>query len=295
LRARLSSADADLALTQKEYERIRTLTEEGAVPQRQLDTATAALRQAEARRQDVAEALARAEKGTPPEELAQAREAFRQAQAQLALVQEGARREDVQSARHAMEAAAENLRLVRRGPRNEDISAAKARLDQTKAALAELEKGSRPEDIAKAKAARNQAAHQAQSVKANLEERNVFAPTDAVIERILVADGDVVAAGTPVAQLSTPSDIWLRVYLPEADLSKVKVGDSAELRIDGIAGSVEAVVESIANKGEFTPANLQSPEERGKQVFAVRLRLRKPDSRVKAGMFATVKQVGRWP
>jgi HlyD family secretion protein len=85
------------------------------------------------------------------------------------------------------------------------------------------------------------------------------------------------------------------VYLPESGLSKVKVGDTAELQIDGIDGSVSAVVESIANQGEFTPANLQSPEERGKQVFAVRLRLAKEDRRVKAGMFATVKRVGQWP
>jgi hypothetical protein len=53
-------------------------------------------------------------------------------------------------------------------------------------------------------------------------------------------------------------------------------------------------VESISTKGEFTPGNLQSPDERALQVFAVRLRLAHPDSRIKAGMYVTVKRVGSW-
>jgi hypothetical protein len=54
------------------------------------------------------------------------------------------------------------------------------------------------------------------------------------------------------------------------------------------------VVDSVSTQGEFTPANLQTPDDRGKQVFGVRLRLATPDLRVKAGMAATVKQIGGW-
>jgi HlyD family secretion protein len=53
-------------------------------------------------------------------------------------------------------------------------------------------------------------------------------------------------------------------------------------------------VESIATRGEFTPANLQTPDERGKQVFGVRLRLKTTDKNVKAGMYSTVKRMGQW-
>jgi multidrug resistance efflux pump len=95
--------------------------------------------------------------------------------------------------------------------------------------------------------------------------------------------------------MSDPNDLWLRVYLPESKMAKVKVGNDAELHVDGIAEPVAAVVESIATKGEFTPANLQSPDERGKQVFAIRLRLKRSDARVKSGMYATVKRMGQWP
>jgi HlyD family secretion protein len=64
--------------------------------------------------------------------------------------------------------------------------------------------------------------------------------------------------------------------------------------VDGIPEPIPARVESIATQGEFTPANLQTPEERGKQVFGVRIRLRQPDDRVKPGMYVTVKRLGAW-
>ena len=65
---------------------------------------------------------------------------------------------------------------------------------------------------------------------------------------------------------------------------------------NGATDPVDAKVESISRRGEFTPANLQTPEERGRQVFAVTLRLKRPDPRIKAGMYATVIHLGdgRW-
>jgi HlyD family secretion protein len=114
------------------------------------------------------------------------------------------------------------------------------------------------------------------------------------VERLLVAQGDLVGRGTPVIRLTDPTDLWLRVYVPEASLAQVTVGDDAVLRVDGIREELEARVESIASRGEFTPANLQTAEERDRQVFAVRLRLQKPDRRVKAGMVATVLSVGNY-
>ena len=112
------------------------------------------------------------------------------------------------------------------------------------------------------------------------------------MDRILVAVGDVVGPGSPVARVDDPTDLWIRVYVPESLLARVKTGNDASLRVDGIDAALPAFVESIASQGEFTPANLQTPDERGKQVFEIRLRLKKPDPRVKAGMFASVSSLG---
>ena len=76
----------------------------------------------------------------------------------------------------------------------------------------------------------------------------------------------------------------MRVYVPESRLARFSVGsDAVPLRIDGISEPVPPWWRASPPRGEFTPANLQTPEERGKQVFGVRLRLKQPDARVKAG------------
>ena len=294
LKARVEQAQAAQDLAEKDFVRIQGLYSQGVVSKQQFDVAESNAEAARARTKDAQEAYDRALAGTPAEELGQAREAYRQAQAQLALVKSGSRPEDIQAANAAMREADENLELLLRGSRPEDILAAKAQVDQQRAALLELERGSRPEDIGKSRAATRQAAAQAKSLQANLNERTVYAPLDSIVDRVLVSDGDLVAANGAVVQLENPADIWLRVYLPEDQLPKIKVGDAATLIVDGIDGNVVGLVESIDAKGQFTPANLQSPEERANQLFGVRIRLAHPDKRVKAGMYASVKRMGSW-
>ena len=109
---------------------------------------------------------------------------------------------------------------------------------------------------------------------------------------MLVARGDLVASTTPVIRMADPADLWIRVYIPESRLAHVRPGTAAILRVDGVAGDLDGVVETVSPRGEFTPANLQTPDERGKQVFGVRIRLRRHDARVKAGMYATVTSLG---
>jgi multidrug resistance efflux pump len=294
LAARLAEAVSGENLDQRKYARMQSLFDQDAVAAQDLDVARAAYEQATGQRKDAQEALKRAEEGTRPEEIAQARDAYRQAHAQLQVLLDGSRTEDVETAREEMRANAEALNLELRGSRQEDVAAGRDRLEQAKASLLELENGNRREDVAKAKAAQQQAAEELKSSQTNLRERMVLAPISAAVDRVLIADGDLVAANSPVIQLSDPADIWVRVYVPEKDLSKIRVGDLATLTVDGVSGDVTAKVESIATQGAFTPANLQSPEDRGLQVFGVRLRLAAPDARVKAGMYATVKKVGHW-
>jgi HlyD family secretion protein len=226
--------------------------------------------------------------------LEQARQSYRQAKAALDLVLAGSRQEDIQAARAAVTEAQQALKTLLRGTRTEEIRAAEARLAQAQAALAELKAGSRKEEIARARAAVEAAQATARGAQFTLAERTVRAPQTGVVERIPVAVGNLVSPGTPVIRMADPQDIWLRVYVPEAHLAKVTVGSDAQLRVDGISVPVVAVVESVATQGEFTPANLQTPDERGRQVFAVRLRLKQPDPRIKPGMYATVTRIGEW-
>ncbi|HLJ54414.1 MAG TPA: HlyD family efflux transporter periplasmic adaptor subunit [Chthonomonadaceae bacterium] len=291
-RARYDAAAAAENLATIEYNRTRSLYLQDADSRQHLDRVRSDLQTAHARTAEAQEALKRAELGTPKEELDQAREGYRQARAALDLALAGTRREDIQSARGALAAARQQLALLANGSRPEDIQAAEAHLGQAQAKLDELRAGSRREEIAAARDAARAAAAQARSARIDAGEREVRAPRAGTIERILVADGDLVRAETPVARLASQSDIWIRVYVPESSLARVRVGAPAALRVDGIASDVPAVVESIATQGEFTPVNLQTPDERGKQVFAARLRLVKADPAIRAGMFATVRSLG---
>ena len=267
-KARLDSATADETLAVKDEARNEMLYRDGAISRQQLDQAQANLGVKKANRQEQEQAWLRAKEGTPAEELEQARQSYKQAKAALDLVLAGSRRED--------------------------IRAAEARLKQQQEALAELKAGSREEQIAQAKAAARSAWATARSAQINLAEHTVRAPVDGVVNSIPVAEGDLITPGAEMLRIETPADIWVRVYVPEAKLAHVTVGTDVELMIDGISEPVPAYVESVSPRGEFTPANLQTPDERGKQVFATRIRLKKPDPRVKSGMYTTVKRIGKW-
>jgi len=207
----------------------------------------------------------------------------------------GNRSEDLAAAWADKETAWQQLQQVTEGSRAEDIRSAQARLAQGQALLTSLQRGSRPEEVAQAKANFESARLLALSAQKKLEENQVKAPLAGAVERLLVSVGDLVPAQTPLLRLANPEDIWLRVYLPQDQLPKVKLGDTAQIEVDGLNQKLSCVVEAIASQGEFTPANLQTPEERGRQVFAIRLRLTQPHPQVKAGMVATVRQLGMWP
>lgn len=295
IQARLDVAVAGEKQSKQELDRYAKLYSEGAASLQKLQQVQTAYQQAQGQRKDAEEAFQRATLGTPKEETEQFHQAYLQAQAQYRLVKAGPRREDTEAALQDLKIAEAQLDLTLRGARTEDIAAARGRVASEAATLDLLRAGTRKEDVAAAKAQWSAAQAQLASSEAVVSERTIVAAKDGVIEKIDIAQGDLIAAAAPVIEMSSADDLWMRIYLPESDLAKVKVGDDAVLQIDGIDESLEAKVDAISRQGEFTPANLQSPNERGRQVFGIRIRLKKPDSRVRAGMYATVKRIGQWP
>lgn len=293
-KARLDSAIADEDHAATEAKRYDSLLAQDAVTRQDRDRAATTFAEAQARRREIEQAYRTAVNGPRPEEIAQAREGYKQAQAALDLALAGSRAEDKQAARARVAQAQQALDLLRSGTRPEDIAAGVARLAQAQASLDDALAGVRKEEVAADAASARSASLSAASAQSTVEDRTIRAPRDGVVERTLAAVGDLVKPGQAVVRFDDPSDIWIRVYVPQEHLSQTRVGDEADIHVDGMETPVEAVVVSIATQGEFTPANLQTPEERGLQVFAVRLRLRKPDIHVKAGMYATVTRIGEW-
>jgi HlyD family secretion protein len=175
------------------------------------------------------------------------------------------------------------LDQLKRGYRPEEIASAEAHYHETLATLEKFERGNRREDVELAKAAY---AYD----EARFRERQVTAPSAAVVEVLDVRPGDIIAPNTPVATLLEQDQIYVRIYIPETELGRVQVGQKAEVRIDSYPKTVfDGVVEQINQQAEFLPRNVQTREERVHQVFGVKIRINDPAGHVLTGMAADVK------
>lgn len=124
-------------------------------------------------------------------------------------------------------------------------------------------------------------------IDAELAELKVVAPNDCVLEVLNVKVGDVLAPNQELATLILPQHLWVRVYVPETWLGFIKIGDAVRVRVDSFPGEDFAgTVEQINRQAEFTPRNVQTVEDRIRQVFGVKIRLQDRGDKLRAGMAA---------
>jgi HlyD family secretion protein len=128
-------------------------------------------------------------------------------------------------------------------------------------------------------------------IDAQLAEMQVTAPTDCVLEVLNVKVGDILVPpfNQEAATLLLTNHLWVRVYVPETWLGRIKLGEQVRVRVDSFPGKdFPGEVEQINRQAEFTPRNVQTVEDRIKQVFGVKIRLPSNDDRLRAGMAADV-------
>jgi HlyD family secretion protein len=134
-----------------------------------------------------------------------------------------------------------------------------------------------------------QARAQLADVDAQLREMQVLAPGNSVLEVLSVKVGDVLPANREVATLLLPEHLWVRVYVPEPWLGLIKIGDKVRVRVDSFRHEdFSGTVEQVNRQAEFTPRNVQTVEDRIRQVFGVKIRLPSNNERLRAGMAADV-------
>jgi membrane fusion protein YbhG len=134
-----------------------------------------------------------------------------------------------------------------------------------------------------------QARAQLADIEAQVKEMQVAAPAESVLEVLTVKVGDVLPPNGEVATVLLPQHLWVRVYVPETWLGKIKLGEQVRVRVDSFPGKdFPGVVEQINRQAEFTPRNVQTVEDRIKQVFGVKIRLPNDDDRLRAGMAADI-------
>jgi HlyD family secretion protein len=139
-----------------------------------------------------------------------------------------------------------------------------------------LVEGTRPERLDQVRA-------QLAEIDTQLKEMRVTAPANCVLETLSVKVGDVLPPNREVATLLLPQRLWVRVYVPEIWLAKLQLGGKVTVRPDGDTREFTGTIEQINRQAEFTPRNVQTVDDRIRQVFGIKVRL-PSDTILKAGM-----------
>jgi HlyD family secretion protein len=165
----------------------------------------------------------------------------------------------LEAARGKVRQADQQYALIRKGPRIEDIDQAQSRFEQARQALA--------------------------LAQTQLGYATLVAPTTGVILSKNIEPMEYVAPGTSVVTLANLGQVWLRAYVEEADLGRVKVGQRAFVISDTYPGKrYEGRVSFISSEAEFTPKSVQTRKERAKLVYRIKVELPNPAMELKPGM-----------
>jgi HlyD family secretion protein len=159
-----------------------------------------------------------------------------------------------------------NLKLLRQGARREDVSVADARAQAASAAL-ELN-------------------------DERLIRHELHSPIRGTVLDVNFEQGEVVGAAAPVFTLANTQKPYVDVFVPEAEISGVSVGQGARVKIDALRAELGGRVEHIARRTEFTPRYLFSEKERATLVVRVRVRVDDPKELLRAGVPAFVRLAG---
>jgi HlyD family secretion protein len=277
--ARSASARDEVAILEEQFKQFNLQTEQaradagGRVQQAAADLAAA---EADLKRQEASYSLAAfdrdaytklAQTGAVSER--QGKQSAAVAEQQAAAVAAGQRR--VEAARGALEAARANLTTP--GVRESQASAVKRQILQQRA------------EIASAAADTEQAKFQLREAEANRADLIIRAPFDGTVVTRSAEPGEVITAGTAVATILDLSKVYLRGYVPEGQIGKVKLGQHAHVYLDSHPNEpIDAYVSRIDPQATFTPENTYFRDDRVKQVVGVKLQLKGAIGYAKPGM-----------
>jgi HlyD family secretion protein len=186
--------------------------------------------------------------------------------------------------------AQQALALVKEGPRKEQIEAARAQVERAGAAVkfseaAAIDLRRREEEIQTREAEIDRAKAQLGMSQTQVEDTVARAPVDGVVLVKPIDNGEVVAAGTPVVTIGNLAKPWLRGYVKETDLGRVKVGEKVRVTTDSYPGKEYwGRVTFVASEAEFTPKQIQTTEERVKLVYRIKVELDNPNYELKSNM-----------
>jgi HlyD family secretion protein len=294
---------AGVTIAQTQLTQLRTAIEyQSTALQRERDMRRAEIAQAQAQLRDL-------ESGSREQEKLQARAALDEIQAQYDQAardwdraQRLFRNDDISAqqyeqfrtrhaqSKQALAQAAQRLSLIEEGPRKESIALARAQLSRAQAAsrltdAQEIEIRRREQELATRQAEIERAQAQLKVLDSQLNDTVAVSPVDGVVLTKTVEAGEVVSAGTVVLTIGDIEHPWLRGYITQRQLGRVKIGDKARLKTDSYPDrTYEGTVTFVSAEAEFTPKQIQTPEERVKLVYRVKIEVPNQHRELKSNM-----------
>ncbi len=225
-------------------------------------------------------------------------------EAELELAVAGSRVQEIQAAKQTLIDAKADLELKRRefrrrqallaeqGVSKEDVDNAATQLKRAQATYErakqthdEIVEGTRKEEIAVRRANLESAREALKMSRVKLAYTILSAPVSGVVLVRQAELGEVVSAGTPVATIADVDHLWMRGYLNETDLGRVKWGQTATVRTDTYPDKeYKGRVSFISSQAEFTPKSVETHKERVTLVYRVKIDLDNPNHELKPGM-----------
>jgi HlyD family secretion protein len=299
LEPQVAQAEAQAAAQRQVVERLRN----GSRPEE--------IAQAEAQAVAQRQVVERLRNGSRPEEIAQARATVESARADAANARlqyerlkalserSGGRvisQQDVDNARAALDVAEAKLVVAQKalalaiaGPRKEEVAEAEAKLVVAQKALALAIAGPRKEEVAEAEARLRAVEAQLALLRQQLADTQLVAPVDAVVRSRLLEPGEMASPQKPVFSLAITDPKWVRAYVSEPDLGKVRPGMPAFVAVDSFPDRrFNGWVGFVSPVAEFTPKAVQTEELRTSLVYEVRVFVQDPADALRLGMPATV-------
>ena len=184
----------------------------------------------------------------------------------------------------------ENYALVVEGPRKEEIDTARAQLQQAEAALRLARTRRIQIDVLKrelvtAQVQVKEAASALEVIQTQIGYCNLFAPTTGVVLVKNTEAGEFIVPGGAVITLGDVAKPWLKAFINESDVGRVKLGQKVSVTTDSYPGKVyPGKITFISSEAEFTPKNVQTAKERVKLVYRIKVTLANPQMELKPGM-----------
>jgi HlyD family secretion protein len=294
---------AAIASAQSAYDQLRTTIE---FQQATIDSDIST------RRAEVAQAQAHLDElnaGSRTEEVQQAESSVNEARAQLELAradwdraQTLYKNQDISTsqfdqARTKFNAATavfaqaqQRAAMVKEGPRKEEIAGARAQLARSQGAVGtaeanRIELRRKQEELIARRAEIDRARAQVGITEAQLKDTLIASPIDGVVLVKSAEPGEVIAAGTTIVRIGDVDHPWMRAYVGETDLGRVKLGTKVKVTTDSYPGKIyNGVVSFIASEAEFTPKQIQTKEERVKLVYRIKVDVENPNRELKNNM-----------